>query len=49
MKFSDRGNKGFICVDKFVEKLYDLATETKQDANLRGFATNCKRQGINLK
>lgn len=29
MKFADRGNKGFICVEKFVEKLHELATETK--------------------
>jgi hypothetical protein len=49
MKHADRGSKGYICLTNFVEKLSELATETKQDANLRGFALSCKRQGINLK
>ena len=29
MKHADRGNKGYVAIDKFIEKLQELATETK--------------------
>jgi Ca2+-binding EF-hand superfamily protein len=29
MKYADRGNKGYVATDKFIENLQELATETK--------------------
>lgn len=49
MKYADRGNKGYIAIDKFIEKLQELATETKGEAVLKNFAMNCKRQQVNLR
>jgi Ca2+-binding EF-hand superfamily protein len=43
MKFADRGNKGYITIDKFIEKLQELSTETKGETVLKNFAMNCKR------
>jgi hypothetical protein len=48
MKYADKGTKGYISIANFMEKLYEQSTETKQDANLRGFATFVKRQKLNL-
>jgi hypothetical protein len=49
MKSADRGNKGYIVIDKFIEKLQELATETKQETVLKNFALACKRQALTLK
>jgi Ca2+-binding EF-hand superfamily protein len=49
MKYADRGNKGYIAIDKFIEKLQELATETKGEQILKNFAMNCKRQQVNLR
>ena len=49
MKFSDRGNKGYIAIDKFIERLQELSTETNGEIVVKNFAMNCKRQKINLR
>jgi Ca2+-binding EF-hand superfamily protein len=49
LKRADRGNKGYIAVDRFIEMLQELVSETKGDVYLRQFAQNCKRQQISLK
>ena len=49
MKYADRGNKGYIAIDKFIEKLQELATETKAEQVLKNFSMNCKRQQVNLR
>jgi Ca2+-binding EF-hand superfamily protein len=49
MKHVDKGTKGYIALGNFLEKLSNLAVETKEDAFLRSFSLNVKRQGINLK
>ncbi len=49
MKYSDRTTKGYISITNFLDKLLELATETKQETYLRNFAMNAKRQGVNLK
>jgi|LauGreDrversion4_2_1035121.scaffolds.fasta_scaffold517658_2 Ca2+-binding EF-hand superfamily protein len=49
MKYSDRGNKGYIAIDKFIEKLQELSTETKAETVVKNFAMNCKRQHVNLR
>ena len=49
LKASDRGSKGYISTDKFIERLKELVSESKGEAALRLFAMNCKRQSINLR
>ena len=49
MKFSDRGSKGYIAIDKFIERLQELASETKSETLLKNFAMSCKRQSVNLR
>jgi Ca2+-binding EF-hand superfamily protein len=43
LKACDRGSKGYLSSDKFVEKLKELVSESKDEAALRLFAMNCKR------
>ena len=43
LKASDRGSKGYISTDKFIERLKELVSESKGEAALRLFAMNCKR------
>ena len=49
LKHADRSSRGYICVSTFLARLLELTTETKQEATLRTFAMNLKRQGVNLK
>lgn len=49
MKYVDRNNRGYVAIGVFMDKLIELTAETKQEAQLRNFAMNIKRQGINLK
>ena len=35
MKYSDRGNKGYIATEKFIERLQNLVTETKGETVIR--------------
>lgn len=49
MKYADRTTKGYLSIANFLEKLLELATETKSETYLRTFSMNVKRQGINLK
>ena len=49
MKLADRGSKGYIVVDRFIERLQELSTETKSETVLKTFALACKRSVINLK
>jgi len=49
MKQADRGNKGYIVIEKFIERLQELASETKQEVVLKNFALSCKRQTLSLK
>lgn len=49
LKYVDRNNRGYVCSSVFMEKLMELTQETKQEQQLRTFALNAKRQGINLK
>jgi len=44
MKYADRGSKGYVAIDKFIEKIQELSTETKVEVVLKNFAMNCKRQ-----
>lgn len=43
MKYADRGSKGYVAIDKFIEKIQELSTETKVETVLKNFAMNCKR------
>jgi Ca2+-binding EF-hand superfamily protein len=43
LKQADRGSKGYISVDRFIERLQEYVTETKGEAGLRNFALACKR------
>ena len=49
MKYLDPGFKGYIVIEKFIEKLQELQNETKTEGVLRTFALACKRQSINLR
>jgi len=49
LKAADRGRKGYVATDKFVDRLKDLVSETKEETALRIFALTCKRQSINLR
>lgn len=42
MKYSDKMSKGYLSISNFVDKLIDLATETKGDTMLRRFANTLK-------
>ena len=44
VKFADRGNKGYIATERFIERLQELASETKAETIMKNFAMNCKRQ-----
>lgn len=46
---ADRGTKGYIVIDRFIDRLQELSNETKQETVLKTFALACKRQTINLK
>jgi len=35
LKRADKGNRGYISIDKFIEMLQELVTETRQDVVLR--------------
>lgn len=49
LKLADRGSKGYIVIDRFIERLQELSNETKAETVLKTFALACKRQTINLK
>lgn len=49
MRYADKTTKGYLAIANFMEKLVELATETKQEIYIRTFAMNVKRQGVNLK
>lgn len=39
----DKTTKGYISISNFLDKIQELATETKQETYLRTFAMNAKR------
>lgn len=49
LKHADRGHKGWVAIDVFIQKLQGLLTESKSEITIRTFAANCKRQQVNLK
>jgi len=49
LKFMDKGHKGYICIQFFLEKLQELASESKSDTMLRRFAGTLKHQGIDIR
>lgn len=49
MKLADRGSKGYIVIERFIERLQELSNETKSETVLKTFALACKRATINLK
>ena len=49
LKFADKGHKGYICITNLLDKLQELAVETKSDTMLRRFATSLKHQGIDIR
>ena len=49
LKFGDKGHKGYIAIQNFIDKLQELAVETKVDTMLRRFGNTIKHQGVNIK
>lgn len=49
LKFADKGHKGYICTQFFLDKLQELAVESKADTMLRRLATTLKHQGIDIR
>jgi len=42
LKFMDKGHKGYIAIQHFLDKLQELAAETKADTMLRRFGNTLK-------
>lgn len=49
LKSQDKGQKGYIAASKFIDNIYELASESESDGVLRRIANSVAHQGANLK